>query len=208
MKKIILILIILLAFVPYMQAQDSKIENIDKTCKAIDEKIGEDEGFGNYWVHSIKLTTNRRAIGPQTTTIKFYYEQQGDTMIEKNGSTDFVDIYPPPAKVRVEYNIAASQNIRVDYYSDAKGNLIYYYYLTQGAYTEGEEKIYFEKNKPILVKSKGLDSEYEVLEKYKDYERNLDFTKEDLKKCKQLIKNWKDYKKMFEQMIYVEKIDK
>ena len=119
-----------------------------------------------------------------------------------------MDIYKPPVKVKIEYNIAASQNIKVEYYPNEKGKLIYYHYLSKGAFTSGEEFYYFENEKPVKIKSTELSSDYEVLEKYKNFDREKDFTKDDLKKCKKIIKNWEDYKKMFDHMIYIEKFDK
>ncbi len=209
MKKVISALIILFVMVPvFLRAQNPKVDNIIKYCKGIDEKIGEDDGYSGYFIHTINLKTNRRAIGLQVTEIKFYYEQQGDTLIEKGDMTEFLDIYKPPVKVKVDYNIAASQNITIEYYPNDKGKLIYYHYLTKGAYTKGEEFYYFENEKPIKIKSVELESEYEVLEKYKDYNKEKDFTKENLKKSKEIVNNWNDYKKMFDQMIYTEKIDK
>jgi hypothetical protein len=207
-KSIFTVIFILLTVTSYLQSQDSRIEDINKFCNKINENIGEDDSFSGYFIHTIKLVTNRRAIGGQITTIKFYYEQQGDTLIEKGDNSEFLDIYKPPVKISIEYNIAASQNIKIEYYPNEKGKLIYYYYLTQGAYTKGEEHFYFENEKPIKIKSVGLHSEYEVLEEYKNFERDKDFTKDDLKKCKKIIKNWDDYKKMFDQMIYIEKFDK
>lgn len=209
MKKVISALIILFVMFPaLLHAQNAKVDNIIKYCKGIDEKIGEDDSFSGYFIHTINLKTNRRAIGLQVTEIKFYYEQQGDTLIEKGDMTEFLDIYKPPVKVKVDYNIAASQNITIEYYPNDKGKLIYYHYLTKGAYTKGEEFYYFENEKPVKIKSVELESEYEVLEKYKDYNKEKDFTKEDLKKSKEIVKNWNDYKKVFDQMIYTEKIDK
>ncbi|MCX6164405.1 MAG: hypothetical protein NTU73_06010, partial [Ignavibacteriae bacterium] len=162
-KRIFTVFVVFFAITAFLQAQNTKVDNIIKFCKSIDEKIGEDDSFSDYFIHTIKLVTNRRAIGGQITTIKFYYEQQGDTLIEKSDNTEFVDIYKPPVKISIEYNIAASQNIKIEYYPNEKGKLIYYHYLTQGAYTKGEEHFYFENEKPIKIKSVALDSEYEVL---------------------------------------------
>jgi hypothetical protein len=209
MKKVIFAIFVFLIINPFfLYAQNAKVDNIVNFCKSIDEKIGDEEIVSGYWIHTIKLNTNRSAIGPQTTTIKFYYEQQGDSIIEKNGVMEFLDIYKPPVKIVIEYNIAASQNIKIDYYPDEKGKLIYYHYLTKGAYTNGEEFYYFENGKPVKIKSVELSSENEVLEKYKNFDREKDFTKEDLKKCKKIIKNWDEYKNMFDHMIKIEKLDK
>lgn len=211
MKKFLVFLIVLLVTLPlYLHSQNTKVDDIINHCKSVDEKIGEDENsYGSgFWVHTIKFTSNRRAIGLQITTVKFYYEQQGDTLIEKDGSTVFLDIYNPPVKITVDYNIAASQNVKVEYYPDQKGKLIFYHYISKGMYTSGEELFYFENDKPIKIKSSELNSESEVIEKFKNYEKEKNFSKEDLRKCKKIIKNWSDYRKMFDKMIYIEKLDK
>lgn len=209
MKKVILAILIFIIVIPCcLQAQNTKVDNIIKLCKSIDEKIGDEDVFSGYLIHTIHLSSMRRAIGLQNTTVKFYYEQQSDTLIEEGENTRFVDIYKPPVKIMIEYNISASQNIKAEYYPNEKGKLIYYHYLSKGMYTSGEEFYYFENDKLIKIKSAELGSDNEVLEKYKNFEREKEFTKDDLKKSKKILKNWDDYKKMFDQMIYVEKLDK
>jgi hypothetical protein len=207
-KRIITVFIILFIITTYLQAQNSKIENIDKYCKNINENIDEENYYNGYWMHTINYRSNRRAIGLQLTTVKFYYEQPGDSPVENEHQSDFSDIYKPPVKIKVEYNIAASQNIKIEYYYNEKGELVYYYFLTKGEYTNGEGNYYFEKNKPIKIKYAALDEGKIVLEKYKTFEKDSEFTKDDILNVKKILNKANDYKKMFDQLIYIEKLDK
>jgi hypothetical protein len=208
MKKFIIYLFLFFAITTFLQAQNTKIDNIIKFCKSIDEKIGEEESFSGYWIHTINLVTNRRAIGPQTTTIKFYYEQPGDSLVEKDGSSDFLDIYKPPVKVKVDFNIAASQNITIEYYYNEEGKLVYYHLLTKGEYRNGEGNYYFENDKPVKIKFTPLNEEKEVLEKFQSFEKDSEFTRQDILNVKKILNKADDYKKMFDQLIYIEKLDK
>jgi hypothetical protein len=208
-KRIFSVLVILFVITACLQAQNSKIESIKKYCKNINGNIKEEgEYYAGYWVHTINFSSNRRAIGLQLTTVKFYYEQPRDSIVENGDKSDMFDIYKPPVKVKVEYNIAASQKIKIEYYYDEAGKLIYYYYLTQGAYTGGEEHYYFENGKPIKIKSIALDDGNEVLEKYKVFEKDSEFTNKDMLNIKKILNKSEDYKKMFDQLIYTEKLDK
>jgi hypothetical protein len=65
---------------------------------------------------TVSSIRNERAIGMQQTKITFYYYQQEDSVSESNGTVNFYPRYLPPVKITIEYNIAASQNVRIDYY--------------------------------------------------------------------------------------------
>jgi hypothetical protein len=207
-KEICFVLILLFLITTCLQAQNSKVEKIDKYCKSINENIDEENYYNGYWMHTVNYRSNRRAIGLQLTSVKFYYEQPGDSLVENEHQSDFLDIYKPPVKVKVEYNIAASQNIKIEYYYNEKGELIYYHLLTKGEYTNGEGDYYFENNKPIKIKFTALDEGKEVLEKYKSFDEDSEFTKDDIINVKKILNKANDYKKMFDQLIYIEKLDK
>jgi hypothetical protein len=208
-KRIFTVLIILFVLSGFLFAQESKVDKINKYCKSINENIKDDgEYYSGYWVHTINFSSNRRAIGLQLTTVKFYYEQPRDSLVENEQQSDIVDVYKPPVKIKIEYNIAASQNIKIEYYYDEKGELVYYNYLTKGAYTNGEGNFYFENNKPVKIKYAPLDEGKEVLEKYRKLEKDSDYNKDDLNNVKKILSKANDYKKMFDQLIYIEKLDK
>lgn len=208
-KGIVFLSFYFFAVSSFLYPQNSNVDNITKFCKIIDSRINEEEGLNNYYmVHTIVYESNVRAIGPQKTTIKFYYTQPYDSLVEKDETTEILDVYKPPVKVLVEYNIAASQNVKIKYYSNENGELICCHYITLGGYTNGENYFYFENGKPKKIKFVCMDSQLKVLEQYKNYEKDSDFTKEELKDCMQVVKKWSDYKKMFDQLIYIEKLDK
>ncbi len=206
MYKKIFITAIFLIFFSSAYSQDNKIEFINSQCEEINKNIEENYGF--YLMHQLIFQSNVRAIGIQNTSIKFFYTQPQDSLIENNGNTEFLYIYKPPPKIKVEYNIAASQNITVEYYLDNEGNLIYYSYLTTGLYTNGKEQYYFNNNIPIMIKIEAIEGETEVLEKYRFYEKETDFNESDLEIAKKIIGKKNAYIDLFNKMPAIEKIDK
>jgi hypothetical protein len=192
----------------FLQAQDSKVDDIIKYCKSIDANIDEENYYNGYWMHTINYRSNCRAIGLQITTVKFYYEQPRDSLVENDKQSDFLDIYKPPVKIKVEYNIAASQNITIEYYYNEAGKLVYYHFLTKGDYRCGEGNYYFRNDKPVKIKFQPLDEGKEVLEKFQSIEKDSEFTGQDIITIKKILNKADDYRKMFDRLIYIEKLDK
>lgn len=206
MYKNVFSLFLFLAFFSSVYSQGNKVDLINKQCEEINKNI--EENYGYYLTYSLLLQSNLRAIGIQNTSIKFFYTQPEDSIVEKNGETEFINIYKPPLKIKVQYNIAASQDVTVEYYLDKDGNLIYYTYLTTGLYTNGKEQYYFEKNIPVKIKTEAIDGETEVLEKYLFYEKESDFTESDLENANKIIGKKNSYFDLFSKIPAIEKIDK
>jgi len=204
-KKIFITVLFLIVF-SSSYSQDNKIGFISRQCEEINKNIEDNYGF--YLIHQLLFQSNVRAIGIQNTSIKFFYTQPQDSLIENNGNTEFLYVYKPPPKIKVEYNIAASQNITVEYYLDNEGNLIYYFYRTTGLYTNGKEQYYFSNNIPIMIKVEAIEGETEVLEKYRSYEKEADFNENDLENANKIIGKKNAYIDLFNKMIAIEKIDK
>ena len=208
-KRISIFFVLLFALTSILYSQNLKIQKINKFCEDLDEQIDLEESARNYiMIHEINFESNVRAIGKQYTSIKFFYTQPQDTLIEKNGSEIFKDIYKFPLKIMVDYNVAMSRKVSVDYYPDEKGDLIYYHYITIGAYYNGEEFIYFENGIPVKMQYKVANIEHNELYDLMNYDKDSDFSAVDINKCKTILKNWNNYKKIFEQIIFAEKIDK
>jgi len=208
-RKISAILAFIFFAVSFAYPQNQAVVKINKYCKELDEKISEEGEYRNYvMIHTVNYESNVRAIGRQNTTIKFYYTQPGDSVKEENGNVEIIDLYKPPLKITIEYNIAASQQVLINYYPDEKGNLVLYHYVSKGAYTNGEEFFYYNDGKPVKIKYMATDEGKEVLEKYKNYEKESGFAKEELKKCEGILKKFGEYKIFFDNMIKIEKLDK
>ena len=204
------ILLVVLAFSSHLHSQNSKMEKVINTCKEIDSKIAEEGEYRNFiMIHSINFESNVRAIGKQNTNIKFYYKQPGDSVVEKSNETQFIDLYKSPIKIIIEYNIAASQKININYYLNESGNLIYYHYISKGAYGNEDKEYYFEGKQFLLFEiKKSSDSSDKVEVQYKDFVESGITTKDEEALCLSIIQKADDYKKLFEQIIYAEKIDK
>jgi hypothetical protein len=199
MKKVIIILCFILSS-SHLFAQINSVESIDNYTAKIDSIISYDADFHTaYMVHSINFETNIRAIGKQYTTVKFYFPMPPDSVIETENDVQFLYIYKPPVKVSVEYNIAASQNNKINYYFDNSGNLVFYNYISEGAYGSEKEQYYFVKDelaKFVIQTTEGTTG------------KEKDFTRHDLFLSGNVQKKAKEYKKMFDELVKLEEVDK
>ena len=214
MKSLVTAVFVLIVLTLIIYSQDKDVQNIVEYCHDLDSRI---EFEGVYLVHSIKFETNRRAIGIQFTEVKFYYPYPGDSVVEKENDVQFLYLYKPPVKIKIEYNIAASQNILKEYYFGSEGNLVFYYMLTKGAYTCGEEKYFFKNDELLKITREPIencvDKDGKLLTdfvegKYKSYMKDKDFTRHDLFLAGNIQKNAKKYLKMFDELVKLEQIDK
>lgn len=198
MKKVIITFCFILA-VSQLFSQSVYKEKINTYVSEIDSGISYDIDFhDSYMVHEIKFETNKRAIGKQFTTVKYYYPFPIDSVVEAGEKTEFIYIYKPPVKVIVEYNIAAAQNNTFNYYYD-NGSLIYYSYLSEGAYGNENEKYYFNKDELVSFEIHTADD---------NINREGAFTEQDISRAKTVLKKASEYKKMFDKLVKLEDIDK
>lgn len=180
-------------------SQSGYKEKINLYVAEIDSNISYDGDFHDaYMVHEIKFETNKRAIGKQYTSVKFYYPMPGDSVVETDAGTDFLYIYKPPVYISVNYNIAASQNNAFNYYFD-EGSLVFYSYNSEGAYGNENEKYYFSKDEPISFETHSAE---------KNIIKDKDFTKHDLFLATGILKKASEYQKMFDELVKLEDIDK
>jgi hypothetical protein len=208
--KIAVILSLFFFTASTLRAQINKIEVTDYYCLLIDSIIMFDADIHtSFMVHSINFETNKRAIGKQFTNIMFYYPMPMDSVVESDKGTEFLYIYKPPVKVEVKYNIAASQDISIDYYFDEKGKLVFYHTISTGAYDCSGEKYYFAKGKLLKRISYSInnwrESNQEIVE---NSVKDRDFTKNDLFLAGKIIKKSKKYIKMFNRLVELEGVDK
>ncbi|MCE1165358.1 MAG: hypothetical protein LWX07_08165 [Bacteroidetes bacterium] len=159
-------------------------------------------------VHTVNYEPNVRTIGKQNTTVCFYYTPPGDSIKEENGASEFIDVYKPSLKITVEYNIAASQKVNVEYYSGENGNLVFYHYCSKGEYTNGEEFFYFNDGNPVKIKYIATDPDKEVLEKYRTPDKDSGFAKEEMKKCAEILQKHGEYNAFLFNMVKIEKLYK
>lgn len=209
MRKLTAVLALVFFASSFAFSQNAYVDKINKYCADLNEKLSAEGEYRNYvMIHTVNYESNVRAIGKQNTTVSFYYTQPDDSVKEENGTAEFIDIYKPPLKITIEYNIAASQKVSIEYYPGEKGKLVFYHYNTKGGYTNGEEFFYFKDGKPVKIKYIATDLEKDVLEKYKTLDKESGFAKEELKKCESIIKKFDEYNKFFDNMVKIEKMDK
>lgn len=198
MKKVIITFCFILA-VSQLFSQSGVKEKIDRHVAEINSSISDDGDFHDtYMVHEIKFETNKRAIGKQFTSVKFYYPFPIDSVVEADENTQFLYIYKPPVFVSVEYNIAAAQNNTFNYYFD-EGSLIYYSYISEGAYGNENEKYYFNKNE--LIKFETHTNDDNII-------KGEVFTEQDMSRAANILKKASEYQKMFNELVKLEDIDK
>ncbi len=199
MKKIIsAVLYIIAASASFSQSNNT--EAIDTYCTSIDSQIIEDADIhAAYMLHTINFETNKRAIGKQYTTVKYYYPFPIDSVVETDDRTHFLYIYKPPVYVSVQYNIAAAQDNTFNYYFDNEGGLVFYRYLSEGAYGAEKEQFYFNKNKLIKFETHAADE---------NIIKENDFTEHDLSRAANVLKKASEYQEMFDELVKLEDIDK
>jgi hypothetical protein len=201
MKKLTFVLFIITLLLPaHVFSQKNLQKKIDEYCNNVDSIIVQDTDIHTaFMVHSINFETNKRVIGKQYTSIKFYYPMPLDSVYESEKGTEFIYIYKPPVKVSVEYNIAASQNNKIDYYFNKNGKLILYKYESKGEYGCSGILKYFNKNK--LVRETVLNMpDCNTENKFVMEQKALNEAK--------IISNAKAYLKMFNELLRTEQLDK
>lgn len=211
MNKILFTLFLFIS-IPFfaLYSQNNSVIEIDKYVDKLNSDIAsENGGYGNYFTHKINFESIVRAIGRQNTEVKFYYTQPEEEALEGGNHLEFKLKYLPPPKITVNYNIAASQDVAIEYYY-RKGNLVLYHCISKGAYYCVEEKYYFENEKLIKIKVTSLAEckDKETLETRTPFERTDNFSKTDLKVSGKYMRNSVEYKKIFYNLVELEKLDK
>jgi hypothetical protein len=198
MNKVIFTFCFILS-VSQLISQTHNSEKIDQYVNEINKNISYDGNFHDaYMIHEIKFETNKRAIGKQYTSVKFYYPFPIDSVVEAEENTQFLYIYKPPVFISVEYNIAAAQNNTFNYYFN-NGSLVSYSYLSEGAYGIENEKYYFNKNK--LIKFETHASDNNII-------KEEGFSEQDLSRAANILKKASEYQKNFDELVKLEDIDK
>ena len=193
----ILIWFLLLSTIVF--SQDSRIEEIRERSTFISESIENDELL----IHMMNLRTLVPGIGFQNTNILFYYE-----FLQDDETNEVLE--PPLVKITIDYMIAASVGIYIEYLFDAKEKLIFHYYRAEG-YECGERRYYFDKEKLIKIKSNPLEEECvdsDLTIEYEYYERSGNFSNNDLKEADRIVKKAHGYKEMFDHIVEIEQLDK
>lgn len=200
MKRILCLVVL----VPLMGAfplsgSESKIKEIRNRYHAINEKMEQEELLH----HEIAFKTLVPGIGFQFTTVRFYYEFLQD---DETGET----LESPLIKVTLDYMIAASVSIYIEYVFNDAEELIFHYLKAEGMEC-GEKRFYFDQEKLIKVKVNSLGEE--CIESgagyiYEDYERTKDFSIEDYAKAKKIVKKARGYTEFFDEMQMIEQSDK
>jgi hypothetical protein len=200
MKKLtcIVLLVSLMGIMP-VHGSEAKIKEIRDRYNAISENIEQEELLH----HEIAFKTLVPGIGFQVTHMRFYYEFLQD------GETGEI-LESPLIKVTLDYMIAASVSMYIEYVFNEAEELIFYY-LKAGGSECGEKRFYFDKEKLIKVKISSLGEE--CIESgagyiYEDYERTTDFGIEDYARAKKIVKKAKAYTAFFDEMGKIEQSDK
>lgn len=144
-------LVFILAFSSEVFSQN-QLESINSYVDSIDGLITTATGLpGEISCNTITTSRIVRAIGLQETRISFYFMQAEEIVYEDSAGVKIVPVYNPPLKILVEYNIAASQNVRISYYHDRIGNLIFRIFDSKGAYGDRYFKQWYRGSNLLAV---------------------------------------------------------
>ena len=128
--------------------------------------------------------------------------QKEDSVYDDGKTVQFIPRYNPPLKVHIEYNIAASQSVIIDYYFDTEGLFNYCHYISKGEYGYEENKFMF-YNYDLINIEKYNNSDSKPI-----YEKNINFTKEDYDEGGKIMGNETEYRKLYYNLFRCEIIDK
>lgn len=209
--KNLLLSILIFIFVSAAYSQENVIGEINEYCGKIDSYISEDENdLSYYFMQKLHYISNFRAIGRQDTKIIFYYPTPIDEYYEENDETKYSLSYLLPEKVKINYNIAASMDINIEYYYQ-DGHLLLYQSISRGAYFCIEEKYYFDGRGNLLkietVKPPDCPQE-DVMEEKPVYEKESGFNEEEKKKADEILNNAGKYINLFISLTETEGLEK
>lgn len=200
--KTLIIVIITLGFYNLVLPQNDNILLIETYTDSIDNVLNSPEGLpGNIFCNTMKMLSNKRAIGMQDTKISFYFEQKEDSLYEDGNSIQFIPRYNPPIKILVLYNIAA-RPVSIAYYFDITGILIYFDYKYSVDDEYKENKFWFYSGLLQRVEK------FEANNKKPVYEKSEFFSKNDYEDAKKILFNSGMYVNQFYKLFEIEKLDK
>jgi hypothetical protein len=201
MRPAITIILLTMSFMIFGQSNEDKVITITTYTASIDSMINISDGLpGEILSSTVTSKRNIRAIGMQETKITFYYTQKDDSVYDDGKSVHYIQRNNPPLKVLVQYNIATSQSVNVSYYFDKELN--YYKYVSSGEYGYDEQRFWFDNSNPIKYEK------YDTANAKPAIERNDKFSKTEYSNALLILDHAREYKKLYEVIFTVEKIDK
>ena len=201
MKNLVFVLIILFSSQCFSQSNKEKLKSIKDYADSIDNAINNSIGYpGEIFCNTVNMKRNERAIGMQETKISFYFWQKDDSVIENGNEIRFYQVYNRPLKIKVEYNIAASQNVVVCYYYSGKS--IYYIYKTEGEYGNEESRYSFYNFDLIYTGRSDKENNNQLTDRF------TDFTKKETIDSGKIITNSAEYEKLYFLIFSAGQLDK
>ncbi len=96
--------------------------------------------------HQVTFSTVLPAVGLQRTTVRFVYQSE-----QADPERDPYLLKHDLVKVSVDYNVAASAQIRSEYLYDARGGLIFYFHREESSDGLQADRFYFRSGKPFKL---------------------------------------------------------
>jgi hypothetical protein len=199
MRTFLAITLLLLCRAIYAQSQ---IESINAYVDSIDGIITSATGLpGEISCNTVTTSRVVRAIGPQETRIGFYFMQKEDSATEGSEGVIFVPKLNQPLKILVEYNIAASQHVKVSYYFDKDGVFAFRKYESIGEYGDKFLKQWYTGTELLAV---------EIFEDGKRtlFDKTEDIPAQQLNTSIVTRESSKIYKEMYYNLFNLEQIEK
>lgn len=201
MKKTLIFLTFLFTINIFSQSNEDKILSLsqfaDSVTKLIDGSTG---GPGEIFSAAIAMQRNVRAIGMQNTKIIFYYFQVEDSVYEGIKGMEFIPRTAPPLKIQVNYNIAASQTVKISYFIQGE-NLLYRFEST-GEYGNSEKQMWFGNNDIIKYTDVDSDGKKTIV---RDSQK---FSKQEYNESLLVLDRLKEYTKLYYDLFKAEQLDK
>lgn len=201
MRKTIIFLTLLISINIFCQKNEDKILELslyaDSVTKLVENSTG---GSGEVFSAVINLQRNVRAIGMQNTKITFYYFQAEDSAYEGKNGMEFIPKTAPVLAIQIDYNIAASQTVKVNYF--VKGGDLLYRFASTGAYGYSDKQMWFSENEMIKY------SEINSKRKTSIVRDEQMFSKQEYNESLLVMDRLKEYSKLYIDLFKAEQLDK
>ena len=201
MRKTIIFFILALTTTVFSQTNEKKILELslyaDSVTKLVENSTG---GPGEIFSAVINLQRNVRAIGMQNTKITFYYFQAEDSVYEGKDGMVIIPRTAPPLLIQIDYNIAASQTVKVNYF--VKGSDLLYRFASTGEYGNIEKQMWFSENEMIKYTEVNSNDKKSIV---RDGQK---FSKQEYNESLLVMDRLKGYTKLYIDMFKAEQLDK
>ncbi len=142
-----------------------------------------------------EIQTTKPAIGPQRRELRFSFSSEHG---EKGATHELV-------RVSVDYHVAASVQVHLEYLFAPDGKLVFHYRKATGMEC-GERRYYLQAGQLIRLRSSGAGECLEDASRYPNVDKGSSFSQEEQKETASLLKEAAVYRAGFAQFLKLDEM--